>query len=95
VYGTLKTWAEELGVADAAKLLDATLSEEKKTDALSSPRGPAFLRCHGRHCGGRGGLGALRLFLLHPVAGLELVSIIPRGAPVFRRAPFTLPAAFR
>lgn len=32
-YGTLKTWADELGLPDAAKLLDATLSEEKKTDA--------------------------------------------------------------
>ncbi|MET0968679.1 MAG: ferritin-like domain-containing protein [Tardiphaga sp.] len=31
-YGTLKTWATELGMKDAAKLLDATLSEEKKTD---------------------------------------------------------------
>jgi ferritin-like metal-binding protein YciE len=32
-YGTLRTWAEELGHSDAAKLLDATLQEEKKTDA--------------------------------------------------------------
>ena len=32
-YGTLKTWANELGHAGAAKLLDATLQEEKKTDA--------------------------------------------------------------
>ena len=32
-YGTLKTWAGELGHADAVKLLDATLQEEKKTDA--------------------------------------------------------------
>jgi ferritin-like metal-binding protein YciE len=32
-YGTMKTWAEELGHADAARLLDATLEEEKKTDA--------------------------------------------------------------
>ncbi|QUS40866.1 ferritin-like domain-containing protein [Tardiphaga alba] len=31
-YGTLKTWATELGMKDAAKLLDQTLSEEKKTD---------------------------------------------------------------
>jgi len=31
-YGTLKTWAEELGLSDAAKLLDATLQEEKETD---------------------------------------------------------------
>ena len=33
-YGTLKTWAAQLGYADAAKLLDQTLQKEKKTDAL-------------------------------------------------------------
>ena len=32
-YGTLKTWAGELGMDKAVKLLDATLAEEKKTDA--------------------------------------------------------------
>ena len=31
-YGTLKTWAEELGFSDAVRLLDATLTEEKNTD---------------------------------------------------------------
>ncbi|WP_099868120.1 YciE/YciF ferroxidase family protein [Pararhizobium haloflavum] len=31
-YGTLKRWATELGMKDAAKLLDATLQEEMKTD---------------------------------------------------------------
>lgn len=31
-YGTLKTWAAELGLDEAAKLLDATLAEEKQTD---------------------------------------------------------------
>ncbi len=31
-YGTLKVWAAELGLDEAAKLLDATLAEEKKTD---------------------------------------------------------------
>jgi ferritin-like metal-binding protein YciE len=31
-YGTLKTWARELGLDQAVGLLDATLSEEKKTD---------------------------------------------------------------
>ena len=31
-YGTLKRWAEMLGMADAAKLLDQTLAEESKTD---------------------------------------------------------------
>jgi ferritin-like metal-binding protein YciE len=35
-YGTLKTWAEELGHSDAAQLLGATLQEEKKTDAALS-----------------------------------------------------------
>jgi ferritin-like metal-binding protein YciE len=33
-YGTLKTWANQLGMKDAVKLLDQTLEEEKKTDAL-------------------------------------------------------------
>ena len=38
-YGTLKTWASELGYKDAVKLLDATLKEEKATDsALSQAR---------------------------------------------------------
>ena len=32
-YGTLKTWAGELALRDAVRLLDATLQEEKKTDA--------------------------------------------------------------
>jgi ferritin-like metal-binding protein YciE len=32
-YGTLKTWAEELGLSDAASLLAETLQEEKDTDA--------------------------------------------------------------
>jgi ferritin-like metal-binding protein YciE len=35
-YGTLKTWAAELGLNNAVKLLDATLTEEKKTDAALS-----------------------------------------------------------
>jgi ferritin-like metal-binding protein YciE len=33
-YGTLKTFALELGMADAAKLIDQNLQEEKKTDEL-------------------------------------------------------------
>src|SRR6201746_856263 len=36
-YGTLKQWALQLGMKDAARLLDETLQEEKKTDvALTS-----------------------------------------------------------
>jgi ferritin-like metal-binding protein YciE len=31
-YGTLKTWANQLGYKDAVKLLDATLMEETQTD---------------------------------------------------------------
>ena len=31
-YGTLKTWATELGLNQAVKLLEKTLAEEKKTD---------------------------------------------------------------
>lgn len=31
-YGTLRTWAQQLGYKDAVKLLDETLAEESKTD---------------------------------------------------------------
>ncbi|MBV8840558.1 MAG: ferritin-like domain-containing protein [Alphaproteobacteria bacterium] len=31
-YGSLRTWAAELGLDDAVQLLDATLAEEKNTD---------------------------------------------------------------
>jgi ferritin-like metal-binding protein YciE len=31
-YGTLKQWANQLGMKDAVRLLDQTLQEEKKTD---------------------------------------------------------------
>ena len=31
-YGTLRTWANELGLSEAARLLEQTLAEEKKTD---------------------------------------------------------------
>ena len=33
-YGALISWANQLGMKDAAKLLDETLQQEKKTDAL-------------------------------------------------------------
>ena len=32
-YGTLRTWASELGLTEAVNLLDLTLGEEKATDA--------------------------------------------------------------
>ena len=35
-YGTLKKWAETLGLADAAMLLDQTLKEELATDETLS-----------------------------------------------------------
>lgn len=33
-YGTMVSWARQLGMTDAAKLLEQTLAEEKKTDEL-------------------------------------------------------------
>ena len=33
-YGTLKQWAADLGLSDAVTLLEQTLAEEKKADAL-------------------------------------------------------------
>ena len=35
-YGTLKTWAQELGLEQAVKLLEETLAEEKATDEALS-----------------------------------------------------------
>jgi len=40
-YGTLKSWAKQLGLEDAVKLFDATLSEEVATDKKLSELGEA------------------------------------------------------
>ena len=45
-YGTLKTWAAELGYSEAVKLLDATLKEEKTTDATLSQLAEAEVNRH-------------------------------------------------
>jgi ferritin-like metal-binding protein YciE len=45
-YGTLKTWAAELGYKDAVKLLDATLEEEKNTDSTLSQLAEAEVNHH-------------------------------------------------
>ena len=38
-YGTLKAWAQQMGLKDAVKLLDQTLTEEEKTDQLLTKLG--------------------------------------------------------
>ena len=38
-YGTLKAWGQQLGLANAVKLLDQTLTEELKTDQALSTLG--------------------------------------------------------
>jgi ferritin-like metal-binding protein YciE len=45
-YGTLKTWAGELGMDRAVKLLDATLQEEKKTDAARTQLAVTVINYH-------------------------------------------------
>ncbi len=45
-YGTLKTWATELGYKDVVKLLDATLREEKDTDSALSSLAQAEVNTH-------------------------------------------------
>lgn len=42
-YGTLKTWAGELGLDEAIGLLEATLQEEKNTDAALSDLARSFV----------------------------------------------------
>jgi ferritin-like metal-binding protein YciE len=45
-YGTLKTWAGELGLSDVEELLEATLEEEKKTDAALSQIAEKVVNLH-------------------------------------------------
>lgn len=45
-YGTLKCWASELGYKDAVRLLDATLTEEKKTDAALTELAESEVNAH-------------------------------------------------
>jgi len=45
-YGTLKCWASELGYTEAVKLLDATLAEEKKTDAALTQLAESEVNLH-------------------------------------------------
>jgi ferritin-like metal-binding protein YciE len=40
-YGTLKSWAEQLGHAEAVALLDANLQEEIATDEILTQLGEA------------------------------------------------------
>lgn len=42
-YGTLKTWAAQLGLKEAADLLDQTLREEETTDQLLTKLGVAMI----------------------------------------------------
>ena len=45
-YGTLKCWASELGLNEAVKLLDATLTEEKDTDAALTELAESEVNIH-------------------------------------------------
>ena len=45
-YGTLKTWAQELGLEQAVKLLDETLQEEKATDAALTELAESEVNLH-------------------------------------------------
>jgi ferritin-like metal-binding protein YciE len=45
-YGTLKTWAGELGLRNSVKLLDATLKEEKNTDAALTQLAESQVNLH-------------------------------------------------
>jgi ferritin-like metal-binding protein YciE len=45
-YGTLKCWASELGLNEAVKLLDATLTEEKDTDAALTELAESEVNVH-------------------------------------------------
>ena len=45
-YGTLRTWAQELGLAQAVKLLEETLKEEKATDVALTELAESEVNLH-------------------------------------------------
>jgi ferritin-like metal-binding protein YciE len=45
-YGTLKRWAEQLGLEDAVELLEETLEEEKNTDEALTELAEATINEH-------------------------------------------------
>src|SRR5215831_13735546 len=45
-YGTLKTWAQELGLEQAVRLLDETPAEEKATDAALTELAESEVNLH-------------------------------------------------
>jgi ferritin-like metal-binding protein YciE len=47
-YGTLKSWADELGLDEAVNLLDETLSEEIKTDQTLSKIAETAINQHAK-----------------------------------------------
>jgi ferritin-like metal-binding protein YciE len=47
-YGSLKTWAQELGLKQAVQLLERTLSEEKKTDETLTKLAETEVNQHAR-----------------------------------------------
>ena len=47
-YGTLKTWAAELGLDQAVRLLESTLAEEKKTDETLTQLATSEVNQHAR-----------------------------------------------
>lgn len=48
-YGTLRTWAEELGMPDAAELLQATLEEEEATDQALTKIAESVVNAEAEH----------------------------------------------
>jgi ferritin-like metal-binding protein YciE len=47
-YGTLRTWAAELGMRNSVKLLETTLGEEKKTDQTLTKLAEAEVNQHAK-----------------------------------------------
>jgi ferritin-like metal-binding protein YciE len=48
-YGTLRTWAEELGMPDAAALLETTLEEERATDVALTALAESVVNIEAEH----------------------------------------------
>ena len=92
-YGTLRTWAEQLGHTEAVKLLDQTLNEEKATDkklselAISTENIKVTVETEASHCSARTAAAAMSASLRSDLPGRWIsMSLTTATTPRTRRA---------
>jgi ferritin-like metal-binding protein YciE len=87
-YGTLRTWAEELGLSDAAELLEVSLEEEKATDEALTQIAETVVN---QEAQSRGGLSRVKIVSRYRTVTKGRRNAAPRARPVTPGALHSLP----